>query len=117
MIVPTLSLTLWINEILLIDIFQVIDQSGGQVDESYSNRITHVLCQHLRTDVVQLVSVFSLFMLLFHGSACLEIGIFVCLSSGKTLILSKSPFATVLVCKISQKPLHLIFSIFQGFFP
>lgn len=34
---------------------QVISQYGGQVDESYSNRITHVLCEHQKSDVFQLV--------------------------------------------------------------
>lgn len=33
---------------------QVISQYGGQVDESYSNRITHVLCEHQKSDVFQL---------------------------------------------------------------
>lgn len=33
---------------------QVIAQRGGQVDDSYSNRITHVLCEHQRSDVFQL---------------------------------------------------------------
>jgi len=34
---------------------QVICNYGGQVDDSYSNRITHVLCEHQKSDVFQLV--------------------------------------------------------------
>ena len=37
-------------------LLQVILAHGGQVDESYSNRVTHVLCEHQRSDVFQLVS-------------------------------------------------------------
>jgi len=37
----------------------VICVYGGQVDESYSNRITHVLCEHQKSDVFQLVFVIS----------------------------------------------------------
>ena len=33
---------------------QVICHYGGQVDDSYSNRITHVLCEHQKSDVFQL---------------------------------------------------------------
>lgn len=35
---------------------KVIGQYGGQVDDSYSNRITHVLCEHQKSDVFQLVT-------------------------------------------------------------
>lgn len=34
---------------------QVIVQHGGQVDESYSNRVTHVLCENQNSDVFHLV--------------------------------------------------------------
>ncbi|KAH3887645.1 PAX-interacting protein 1-like [Dreissena polymorpha] len=33
---------------------KVIEQHGGQVDPSYSNRVTHVLCANQKTDVYQL---------------------------------------------------------------
>lgn len=33
---------------------KVIEQHGGQVDLSYSNRVTHVLCANQKTDVFQL---------------------------------------------------------------
>jgi PAX-interacting protein 1 len=40
---------------LTLDIWkQVISSHGGQVDDSYSNRITHVLCEHQKSDVFQL---------------------------------------------------------------
>jgi PAX-interacting protein 1 len=45
----------------LVDIHQfdawvkVIKDNGGQVDDSYSNRITHLLCQHQCSDVFRLV--------------------------------------------------------------
>ena len=32
----------------------MIEDHGGQVDESYSNRITHVMCEHQKSDVFQL---------------------------------------------------------------
>ena len=34
---------------------QVIEQNGGEVDDSYSNRVTHVLCEHQHSDVFSLV--------------------------------------------------------------
>ena len=34
---------------------QVIEQYGGQVDESYSNRVTHVLCDSQKSEIFQLV--------------------------------------------------------------
>ncbi|KAK2181918.1 hypothetical protein NP493_376g01031 [Ridgeia piscesae] len=33
---------------------QVVEQHGGHIDESYSNRVTHVLCEHQKSDVFQL---------------------------------------------------------------
>ena len=41
--------------VLCIYLTQVICHYGGQVDDSYSNRITHVLCEHQKSDVFQLV--------------------------------------------------------------
>ncbi|XP_064634696.1 PAX-interacting protein 1-like [Lineus longissimus] len=32
----------------------VIEQHGGQVDQAYSNRITHLLCENQRSDIFQL---------------------------------------------------------------
>ena len=40
--------------------YQVIEQHGGQVDPSYSNRVTHVLCANQKSDVFLLVRLFSL---------------------------------------------------------
>lgn len=39
---------------------QVIEQHGGQVDPSYSNRVTHVLCANQKSDVFLLVRLFLL---------------------------------------------------------
>ena len=36
--------------------FQVIEQHGGQVDVSYSSRVTHILCANQQSDVFVVVS-------------------------------------------------------------
>ncbi len=35
---------------------RVIEQHGGQVDDSYSNRVTHLMCETQHSDVFVMVS-------------------------------------------------------------
>ena len=41
---------------LLIVQLQVIELHGGQVDDQYSSRVTHVLCEHQKSSTFQQVS-------------------------------------------------------------
>lgn len=57
--------TLWCFIFIII---QVIQQYGGMVDDCYSDRITHILCDTQRTEVFQLVS--KLVWTPIHGERC-----------------------------------------------
>ena len=44
--------------LVVVSLLQVIEQNGGDVDTtSYSNRVTHVMCENQESDVFQLVCI------------------------------------------------------------
>ena len=59
----TKSELIFINLLLLFS-FQVISDHGGIVDECYSDRITHVLCDTQKSEVFKLVSIVFFFYIL-----------------------------------------------------
>ena len=52
----------------------MIEQHGGQVDPSYSNRVTHVLCSNQKSDVFLLVSSHFFLFFNFVGFLHLQLG-------------------------------------------